>query len=172
VYNYLLVVRQSQESGTAPPLPEVIVKGGDPYQFQVERTVASVVRQLAIAAALLMTGLAIGAWTGGGWIIIIFGLAAVVTVADNGLAYVSVAEMAGPGWTGRALGIQNTGQNAIAILIVPVIAAVIEGASYGVAFLLVALSALVAVPITPVCAEKRARASIATAADASQLSTS
>jgi len=129
-------------------------------------------RQLAIAAALLMTGLAIGAWTGGGWIIIIFGLAAVVTVADNGLAYVSVAEMAGPGWTGRALGIQNTGQNAIAILIVPVIAAVIEGASYGVAFLLVALSALVAVPITPVCAEKRARASIATAADASQLSTS
>ncbi len=34
---------------SAHGLPEVIVKGGDPYQFQVERTVASVVRQLAIA---------------------------------------------------------------------------------------------------------------------------
>jgi ferrochelatase len=33
---------------SAHGLPEVIVKGGDPYQFQVERTVAAVVRQLAI----------------------------------------------------------------------------------------------------------------------------
>jgi MFS family permease len=112
-------------------------------------------RQLAVAAALLMTGLAIGSWTGGWWIVIVFGLAAVVTVADNGLAYVSVAEMAGSGWAGRALGIQNTGQNAVAIVIVPVIAAVIEGANYGIAFVLVALSALAAVPITPVRAEKR-----------------
>ena len=52
-------------------------------------------RQLAIAAALLMAGLALGAWTGGSWIIVVFGLAAVVTVADNGLAYVAVAEIAG-----------------------------------------------------------------------------
>jgi ferrochelatase len=33
---------------SAHGLPEVIVKAGDPYQFQVERTVAAVVRQLAI----------------------------------------------------------------------------------------------------------------------------
>jgi len=33
---------------SAHGLPEVIIKGGDPYQFQVERTVAAVVRQLAI----------------------------------------------------------------------------------------------------------------------------
>jgi ferrochelatase len=34
---------------SAHGLPEVIVNGGDPYQFQVERTVAGVVRQLGIA---------------------------------------------------------------------------------------------------------------------------
>jgi MFS family permease len=115
-------------------------------------------RQLAIAAALLMTGLAVGAWTGGWWIVIVFGLAAVVTVADNGLAYVAVAEAAGPSWAGRAIGVQNTGQNLVAIIIVPVLAVIIEGANYGVAFLVVAIAALCAVPITPVRAEKTALA--------------
>ena len=33
---------------SAHGLPEVIIKGGDPYQFQVERTVAGVVRTLGI----------------------------------------------------------------------------------------------------------------------------
>ena len=37
--------------------------------------------------------------------------AAIVTVADNGLAFTAVAEIAGPMWSGRALGVQNTGQN-------------------------------------------------------------
>src|SRR6202012_4351640 len=115
-------------------------------------------RQLAIAAMLLMTGLAIGAWTGGAWIIVVFGLAAVVTVADNGLAYVSVAELAGSAWAGRALGIQNTGQNVVAIAVVPVLAAIIESAGYATAFALVAVAALIAVPITPVRAEKTASA--------------
>ena len=87
-----------------------------------------------------------------------FGLSAVVTVADNGLAYVSVAEMAGSAWAGRALGIQNTGQNAVAIAIVPILAAVIEGTGYGAAFLVAAAAAVAAIPITPVRAERRARA--------------
>jgi sugar phosphate permease len=115
-------------------------------------------RQLAIAAMLLMTGLAIGAWTGGAWIIVVFGLAAVVTVADNGLAYVAVAEAAGSSWAGRALGIQNTGQNIVAIVCVPVIAAIIEGPGYTTAFALVAAAALLAAPITPVAAEKAKQA--------------
>jgi ferrochelatase len=34
---------------SAHGLPEVIVKRGDPYQFQIERTVAAVVRQLGVA---------------------------------------------------------------------------------------------------------------------------
>ena len=37
-------------------------------------------------------------------------IATTVSVADNGLAFTSVAEAAGPSGTGRALGVQNTGQ--------------------------------------------------------------
>jgi sugar phosphate permease len=114
-------------------------------------------RQLAVTAALLMAGLAIGAWTGGSWIVVVFGLAAVITVADNGLAYVSVAEMAGSSWAGRALGIQNTGQNIVAIVVVPLLATIIEGAGYGLAFAIVALAALGAIPVTPVRAERENR---------------
>ena len=33
-----------------------------------------------------------------------------MTVADNGLAFTAVAERAGPFWSGRALGVQNTAQ--------------------------------------------------------------
>ena len=111
-------------------------------------------RQLAVAAVVLMAGLAIGAWTGGWWIVMVFGLAAVVTVADNGLAYVAVAEAAGSGWAGRAIGVQNTGQNVVALLAVPVLAAIISSAGYPTAFGLVAVAALLAAPITPVREEK------------------
>ena len=118
-------------------------------------------RQLAIAAALLMAGLALGAWTGGSWIVVVFGLAAVVTVADNGLAYVAVAETAGSSWAGRALGIQNTGQNLVAIVCVP--AAGRDHRRGRVTRLrsrLVAVAALVAAPITPVRAEKAPRSPV------------
>ncbi len=117
-------------------------------------------RQLAIVATLLMIGLAVGAWTGGGWIVVVFGLAAIVTVADNGLSYVSVAERAGSGWAGRALGAHNTGQNVVAITAVPAIAAIIESANYGTAFLLVSLTSLAAIVVTPVNAETRAAAKV------------
>ncbi len=59
-----------------------------------------------------------------------FALGAVVTVADNGLAYVSVAEFAGPSWAGRALGAQNTLQNVAAIATAPMLAAVIGDSRY------------------------------------------
>ncbi|WP_278260014.1 MFS transporter [Nocardioides convexus] len=39
-------------------------------------------------------------------------VASAVTVADNGLAFTAVAERAGPFWSGRALGLQNTAQQA------------------------------------------------------------
>jgi MFS family permease len=117
-------------------------------------------RQLAVAATVLMVGLAIGAWTGGAWIVIVFGLAAVVTVADNGLSYVAVAERAGSGWAGRALGAHNTGQNVVAITAVPAIAAIIEAANYGTAFALVGLTSLAAIVITPVRAERHAQAEV------------
>jgi MFS family permease len=96
-----------------------------------------------------MVFLAVTAWAGSGWIIVGFGLGAVLTVADNGLGYTAVAELAGPAWIGRALGVQNTGQNIVAVLTAPVLAAIIGENRYALGFGLVALTALAAAPITP-----------------------
>ncbi len=113
-------------------------------------------RQLAVASALLMGGLALGSALSAGWIVVVFGFAAVVTVADNGLAYVSVAEVAGSSWAGRALGAHNTLQNVAAIATAPMLAAVIGESRYGWAFVLTAVFPLLAIPLTPVRAEQHA----------------
>jgi MFS family permease len=115
-------------------------------------------RQLALASAVLMICIAIGAATGL-WIVIAgFAFASVVTVADNGLAYTSVAELAGPEWAGRALGVQNTVQNLAAVGTAPALAAVIGGAGYATGFLVAAVFPLLAIPLTPVAAESAPRA--------------
>jgi sugar phosphate permease len=121
-------------------------------------------RQLAVASALLMGGLALGAALSAGWIVVVFALAAVVTVADNGLAYVSVAELAGSSWAGRALGTQNTLQNIAAIATAPMLAAVIGESRYGWAFALTTVFPLLAIPLTPVSSERVAPKGVASAA--------
>ena len=124
-------------------------------------------RQLAMMSALLMPALAIGAWTHSVAIVVVFGLAAIVTVADNGLAYIAVAEAGGAAWAGRALGIHNTGQNVASVLTAPLLAAVIGGGGrYGLAFILVAVVALLAIPLTPVATE-RARSAVRASAASS-----
>jgi sugar phosphate permease len=115
-------------------------------------------RQLAVTSALLMLLIAIGAATDSVVVVLALAVAAVVTVADNGLAYTSVAELAGPEWSGRALGVQNTGQNLAAVVTAPLLAAAIGDTRYALGFALVAVFPLLAVPVTPVRAE-RARAS-------------
>ena len=117
-------------------------------------------RQLAAGSAFLMLSLAIGAWTNSWWIVAVFGVAAVVTVADNGLAFIAVAEIAGVSWSGRALGIHNTGQNAASIATAPLLALAIDHAGYGLAFALVAVTAVLAIPLTPVFAESRRPAGV------------
>jgi sugar phosphate permease len=114
-------------------------------------------RQLAVASAALMIAIALGAWTGGWWIVLAFALGAIVTVADNGLAYTSVAELAGASWSGRALGVQNTGQNIAGILTGPLLALVIGGGRYGWGFAVAAVFPLLAIPLTPVRSERVAR---------------
>jgi sugar phosphate permease len=112
-------------------------------------------RQLAMASAVLMAALAIGAATHSVLIIAVFGLAAVVTVADNGLGYTSVAELAGVEWSGRALGVQNTAQNLTAVITAPVLAAIIGDSRYALAFAVVTALPVVAIATTPVRAEQR-----------------
>jgi MFS family permease len=88
----------------------------------------------------------------------LFVVATSVSVADNGLAFTSVAEVAGPFWSGRALGAQNTGQFAAASVVGPAVGALIGLAGYPIAFAVSAACALLAVPLVPRAAAEREHA--------------
>jgi MFS family permease len=77
-----------------------------------------------------------------------------VTVADNGLAFTAVAERAGPFWSGRALGIQNTAQFLAASAVPPIVGLVVTGWGYAAAFGLAALFPVLAAPLVPVREER------------------
>ena len=107
-------------------------------------------RALAVASATLMLLLAVCDLSHAAFIVAVFAAAAIVTVADNGLAFTSVAEMAGTRRAGRALGVQNTGQNITAALTPPLLGALITAHGFAVGFVAVALFPLAAVFLTPV----------------------
>jgi sugar phosphate permease len=90
-----------------------------------------------------------------------------VAVSTNGLAFTAVAEYAGSAWAGRALGIQNTGQNALAAATPPVLALAIGAIGFGASFALVAVFPLVAAVVVPVAFERSAAAAAAAAPTAS-----
>jgi sugar phosphate permease len=117
-------------------------------------------RQLAVISSALMVVLSLGAWAHGWWVLIGFGLGAVVTVADNGLAFTAVAEIAGTSWAGRALGVQNTGQNVAALLTPPLLAAIVGESRYAIGFAVVAIFPLLAIPVTPVRTEASGAADV------------
>lgn len=118
-------------------------------------------RWVAIAGILALLATAVtGALGEGaiGWAIAAAGcyvIASCVSVADNGLAFTSVAEIAGPFWSGRALGAQNTGQFLGAAIVGPVVGALIGLAGYAGAFALVAIAPLIAVPLVPSARRER-----------------
>ncbi len=85
-------------------------------------------------------------------------VASVITVSDNGLAFTAIAEIAGPFWSGRALGVQNTSQQLAAAAAAPLFGALIGVAGYPVAFAACALLPLVAIPLVPVEAGDQAAA--------------
>ncbi len=93
---------------------------------------------VAAVAVMLLMGVAV-----------ILIAAAVVTVADNGLAYTSVAEIAGPFWSGRALGAQNTGQFLAASVVGPAVGALIGWVGFPLAFAAVAVCPAIAAPLVP-----------------------
>jgi sugar phosphate permease len=104
---------------------------------------------LAIAAGLLL--LAAAAQAASPLAVPALLVAAVLAVSTNGLAFTAVAEYAGPSWAGRALGIQNTGQNIVAALTPPLAAALIgSGGGYAAAFALAGILPLAAAAVIPV----------------------
>lgn len=113
-------------------------------------TRVGVLRLTAVAAAAAM--LAVAGCAVLGWpalAAVVFVIASTISVADNGLAFTSVAEAAGPRWSGRALGVQNTGQFATTTALTPLIGVVIDALGYPGAFAILTLAPVVAVALVP-----------------------
>lgn len=83
--------------------------------------------------------------------------AMVVSVTDNGLGFTATAELAGPFWAGRALGVQNTGQNIAAMAAAPLFSALITAFGYPLALGVAALFPAAGAVLTPVAGESAAR---------------
>ncbi|MCV7331865.1 MFS transporter [Mycobacterium cookii] len=81
-------------------------------------------------------------------------VATVIAVGYNGLAATAITEYAGPFWSGRALGVQNTAQRVMAALAPPAFGALITAVGYPVAFAVCAFFPLLAVPVVPVTSER------------------
>ncbi len=111
-------------------------------------------RWVAIAAAATMALLGLTAALGWTVAVLLMVVASAVTVADNGLAFTAVAERAGPFWSGRALGVQNTAQFLAASAVPPVAGLVVTEWGYAAAFALAACFPVVAAPLVPVRQER------------------
>lgn len=106
-------------------------------------------RWVSVAAVAVMLLMGVASALGSVAAAVILIAAAVVTVADNGLAYTSVAEIAGPFWSGRALGAQNTGQFLAASVVGPAVGALIGWVGFPLAFAAVAVCPAIAASLVP-----------------------
>jgi MFS family permease len=75
--------------------------------------------------------------------------ATLISVADNGLAFTSVAEAAGAAWAGKAFGVQNTGQYIVAAAVGPLVGALVTLVGYPLAFVAIALAPAASLPLIP-----------------------
>ncbi|OBF66643.1 MFS transporter [Mycobacterium sp. 852002-51971_SCH5477799-a] len=107
------------------------------------------VRYIATAAVLVLLLLAWADYMNTRWQAAMMVAIAVIAVLDNGLEATAITEFAGPYWSGRALGIQNTTQRMMAAAGPPLFGALISAAKYPPAWLLCAFFPLAAVPLVP-----------------------
>jgi sugar phosphate permease len=112
-------------------------------------------RTLAVSTAVGLAGLAAAAASGTSMSVPLLLACSIVAVSTNGLAATAIAEYAGSAWAGRALGIQNTGQNALAAATPPVLALAIGSIGFGASFAVVSAFPLVAAVLVPLAAENR-----------------
>lgn len=111
------------------------------------------IRVIAIGAAIAMGLLAVTDLMRSPLSVAVMAVASIITVSDNGLAFTAIAEIAGPFWSGRALGTQNTSQLLTAGIVPPAFGALIAAAGFPLAFGLCALFPLIALPLVPVDAD-------------------
>ncbi|HWJ80857.1 MAG TPA: MFS transporter [Nocardioides sp.] len=115
-------------------------------------------RTIAALAAATMLALGVAASFDGPvattLAVLLLVVASAVTVADNGLAFTAVAERAGPFWSGRALGVQNTAQHLVASAVPPLAGLTITVWGYGATYAVAAAMPLLALAVVPVRQER------------------
>ncbi|SIS07454.1 Nitrate/nitrite transporter NarK [Williamsia sterculiae] len=107
------------------------------------------IRVIAGAAACGMALLALTDWLHSPVAAAVMVLASVATVADNGLAFTAIAEYAGPGWSGRGLGVQNTAQYLATAGTTPLFGVMVGSIGFPGSFAAAAITPLIALPLIP-----------------------
>ncbi|WP_238304685.1 MULTISPECIES: MFS transporter [Mycobacterium] len=107
------------------------------------------VRVIALAAALTLFLLALTDHLGSRLDVWFMAAITILAVLDNGLEATAITEFAGPFWSGRALGAQNTTQRVIASVGPPAFGALISTTAYPLAWALCGLFPLLAAPLVP-----------------------
>jgi MFS family permease len=107
------------------------------------------VRLIAVAATLTLYLLAFSDSVNSRFDVLLMVAISVIAVLDNGLEATAITEFAGPFWSGRALGIQNTTQRLMAAAGPPLFGALITAAKYPTAWALCGLFPLAAIPLVP-----------------------
>jgi predicted MFS family arabinose efflux permease len=106
-------------------------------------------RVLALVTAAVLAALTVSVLTGSRAATVALAVAGVVTVSSNGLSFTAVAEYAGTGWAGRALGVHTTVQNAVAVCVPPLAAHVIGAGGFGLTYGLTIGFPLLAAALVP-----------------------
>ncbi|PRZ44240.1 sugar phosphate permease [Antricoccus suffuscus] len=107
-------------------------------------------RQLAIGVTIILLVFALGDAIAPWLAVAMLVVGGIASVADNGLAFTAVAEIAGSAWSGRALGIQNTGQNIVGSATPIALGALIGSSGYAVGFAVAAVVPFAAIFMVPV----------------------
>ena len=107
------------------------------------------IRWIAIAAGASSAVLALTDWLHSPVAAAVMVVATVSAVADNGLAFTAIAEFAGPSWSGRSLGVQNTAQYVATAAGTAGFGRLIDSVGYPAAFGLAALAPLIAIGLVP-----------------------
>ncbi|MER8187671.1 MFS transporter [Kitasatospora sp. NPDC094015] len=106
-------------------------------------------RLLALATAVDLALLALGAARHSPVGTAALLLAAGLTVSTNGLHNTAVAEFAGPQWAGRVLGVHGVGQHSAIVLVPPLVGGLIARHGYPLAFAVAAAVPLLAAAVIP-----------------------
>jgi len=156
-----LVSERGWDATTAGQLLAVVAIGGAAGRMAAGRwsdiagSRLAPMRVIALMACVSMLLVALTASAGVSLVVLALAVASIVSVSDNGLGFTATAELAGRAWSGRALGVQNTMQNAAAFATAPVVGALAGSFGFAWAFGAVAVFPVMGAWLTPVAGERR-----------------